>query len=240
MRIGESAGLARFTTIALIALAASAGCVDYTATTRATRSIYSVRVVTSAAEVRDCRLIGRVNSRDEAKCGLTVQPTPEECLRYQVRRAGGDTLVINGPVGDAYDCSGGAASTSAAPATAASAAPPPATPAAALPAAAAQAPAPTPAAALPATTPSAAPSAPTPAAAPSAPTRARVVRERESARGCVYLGDLDPKTACPGTTAAAAEDCLARRGAEAHADTVVLASDSANGSAQLFACKATP
>ncbi len=100
--------------ILLLALALSSGCADYNATTRATRSIYSVNVVTNAAAVRDCRLLGRVNSRDESKCGLTVQPTPEECLRYQVRRAGGDTLLINGPIGDAYDCSGGGAASASA------------------------------------------------------------------------------------------------------------------------------
>jgi hypothetical protein len=233
MRIGESAGLPGFTASALLALAAS-GCVDYNATTQATRSIYSVRVVTSAAEVADCRLIGRVNARDEARgCGLTVQPTTEECLRYQVRRAGGDTLVSNGFVGDAYDCSGGGASASA----------PAAPPATAAPASAPSAPAPAPtlAAALPAPTPAPAPTAaPAPAPAPT-DKRARVVRERGAARGCVYVGDLDPKTACPGATGASsavAEDCLARRGAEAGADTVVF--DSVSGSAQLFACKATP
>src|SRR5215471_1848800 len=96
MRIGRWAGLAGIP----FALSALSGCADYQATTRATRSIYSVNVVTNAAQVRDCRLLGRVNSRDESSCGLTVQPTPEECLRYQVRRAGGDTLLINGPIGD--------------------------------------------------------------------------------------------------------------------------------------------
>jgi hypothetical protein len=220
--------------ILLLALAAACGCADYTATTRATRSIYSVNVVTNAAEVRDCRLLGRVNSRDESKCGLTVQPTPEECLRYQVRRAGGDTLLINGPIGDAYDCSGGAAA-SAAPTTASTAAAP-----------APSAPAPAPRAASASAAPAAAPAPPSPAptptpqSAPPAPEkRARVVSDRGAARGCVYVGDLDPKSACaldPGST----EDCLARSGAEAGADTVVW--EASASSAQLFRCagNATP
>src|SRR5206468_664530 len=92
------------------------------------KSIYDVRVTTHPNDVADCRLIEHVDSRDSAKgCGLTVQPTPEECLRYQVRRAGGDTLLTKGPAGDAYDCSGGVQK--AAPAT-----PPTPTPAATLPA----------------------------------------------------------------------------------------------------------
>jgi hypothetical protein len=235
MSCGGPAGLAA-RGIVLLALAASSGCAGYTATTSATRSIYSVRVVKNAAEVRDCRPLGRVDSRDEAKgCGLTVQPTPEECLRYQVRRAGGDTLVIDGPVGDAYDCSGGGASAEAPTAT------PPPTPAPST------APAPSPRATP---TPPSAPivARPPPAATPTAPAaprptpeekRARVVSDRGAARGCVYVGDLDPKAACPGATGptgSAAEDCLSRRGAEAGADTVVWD----GGVAQLFSCKAAP
>lgn len=215
--------------ILLLALAVSSGCADYAATSRATRSIYSVNVVTNAAAVRDCRLLGRVNSRDESKCGLTVQPTPEECLRYQVRRAGGDTLLINGPVGDAYDCSGGAAAPAAALA-------------AATPVPAASAPPPVPPTAAPAPTARVEPPTPVPTSVPPpAPTaadkRARVVRDRGAALGCVYVGDLDPKAACPGESGEAAEDCIARRGAEAHADTVIW-DGGAGGLAQLFTCKA--
>jgi hypothetical protein len=222
--------------ILLLALAASSGCADYTATTRATRSIYSVNVVTNAADVRDCRLLGRVNSRDESKCGLTVQPTPEECLRYQVRRAGGDTLLINGPIGDAYDCSGGTAASGASTTATTAAAPAPAAPA----------PASTPRAANPTAAPAAAPAppgpapTPTPQSAPPAPAkRARVVSDRGAARGCVYVGDLDPRSACA-LDAGSTEDCLARSGAEAGADTVVW--DASAGSAQLFRCagNATP
>jgi hypothetical protein len=82
------------------------GCADYKQTRAATSSISDVRVTTSRGEIGDCRLIGGVDSRDTARgCGLTVQPTPEECLKYQVRFAGGDTLLRRGPAGDAYDCS---------------------------------------------------------------------------------------------------------------------------------------
>ena len=217
--------------ILLLALAVSSGCADYAATSRATRSIYSVNVVTNAAAVRDCRLLGRVNSRDESKCGLTVQPTPEECLRYQVRRAGGDTLLINGPVGDAYDCSGGAASTAAAASPAATPAPTPAESASVSPSAAPAAPV------APAPAPEPAPAATQGAAGTAGDKRARVVRDRGAALGCVYVGDLDPKAACPGESGEAAEDCIARRGAEAHADTVIW-DGGAGGLAQLFTCKA--
>jgi hypothetical protein len=93
--------------VALVLLSAiEGGCSDYTQTRAATGSIFDVRVTTSRGEVEDCRPIGGVDSRDAARgCGLTVQPTPEECLKYQVKRAGGDTLLRRGPVGDAYDCS---------------------------------------------------------------------------------------------------------------------------------------
>jgi hypothetical protein len=75
-------------------VAVGAGCVAYSQTRAATSSIWDVRVTTNPDGVADCRLIERVDSRDPAGgCGLTVQPTAEECLRYQVRRAGGDTLL---------------------------------------------------------------------------------------------------------------------------------------------------
>jgi hypothetical protein len=92
---------------ALLLLAAAVGCSDYRQMLTATNSLWSVRVVTDRGEVADCRLISRVDSNDSLRgCGLTVQPTVEECLRYQVTSAGGDTLLINGLVGEAYDCSG--------------------------------------------------------------------------------------------------------------------------------------
>src|SRR5476649_1804048 len=111
------------------------GCTNYKADTDATSAIWKVHVTTSAAEVAPCRFIQHVDSRDTTLgCGLTVQPTPEECLRYQVKRLGGDTLLIRGPAGDAYACS--PIAPEAAPAA------PPATPAAAPLAVPAPAPAP--------------------------------------------------------------------------------------------------
>jgi len=82
-------------------------CSDYQQRLTATNSLWSVRAVTDRGDVSDCRLISRVDSNDSLSgCGLTVQATVEECLRYQVTFAGGDTLLMNGPVGEAYDCSG--------------------------------------------------------------------------------------------------------------------------------------
>src|SRR6476646_4407990 len=69
-------------------------------------TIWDVRVTRNGGDVGGCGFLVNVDSRDTANCGSTVQPTPEECLRYQVRYAGGDTLLINGPIGKAYDCSG--------------------------------------------------------------------------------------------------------------------------------------
>jgi hypothetical protein len=212
MKIGGSG----FAAIALLGIAGLSGCADYQANTAATRSIWSVRVV-KAKEVGDCRALGRVDSRDAARgCGLTVQPTPEECLRFQVRRAGGDTLVMNGPVGDAYDCSGGAA-----PAVAA-AAPPAAAPTENVAAPAAVRPTPI-------------PTSPSPSALPAVGKRARVVSDHAAARGCVYVGDLDPKSAC-GLDMGSTEDCLARVGAESGGDTVVW--DRNAELAQVFNCSA--
>jgi hypothetical protein len=64
------------------------------------------------------------------------------------------------------------------------------------------------------------------------------VSDRGAARGCVYVGDLDPKIACS-LDMGATEDCLARAGAEAGGDTVIWDART-GGLAQLFTCKATP
>jgi hypothetical protein len=223
---------------ALVLLAAfGAGCTNYKADMNATSKIYDVRVTTHATDVADCRLIERVDSRDTAKgCGLTVQPTPEECLRYQVKRAGGDTLLMRGPAGDAYDCSGRAANPAGAPAAtsapAAPAAPPPAsapTPAPAL----APAPVTTPA---PAATPVPAPPPPAPAPAEPRPAaKVRMSRDRESAKGCVYLGEVAPQASCLEQGGEATGDC-ARQALEAGGDLIVV--DGVR--AQIFSCKAGP
>jgi hypothetical protein len=97
----------RKTAISALAVAAALGgsCSQYDLTMDATRSIWDVRVVYRAEEVRDCRFLANVDSTASPPgCGLTVQPTSEECLRFQVRYAGGDTLLFEGLVGKAYDC----------------------------------------------------------------------------------------------------------------------------------------
>lgn len=221
----------------LVLLAAfGAGCADYKADMNATTTIYEVRVTTHAADVAGCRLIERVDSRDPDKgCGLTVQPTPQECLRYQVRRAGGDTLLMRGPAGDAYDCSGRTTSAAEAAPSTAPTAPPAAAPASAPP----PAPAPT---AAPAAA-SAPPAAPVPALPPQAPapaeprpaSKVRMTRDRESAKGCVYLGDVPSQIPCVDEGGEASGDC-ADRALEAGGDLIV--ADGAR--TQIFSCKARP
>jgi hypothetical protein len=150
-----------------VLLGAVIGCSDNRQLT-ATESLWSVRAVTDRGEVADCRLISRVDSNDSLRgCGLTVQPTIEECLRYQVTYAGGDTLLMNGPVGEAYDCSGRSAA-------------PPTT--------SAQSPAPPPT--------SAATPTPAVSTSPRRRQVEFVVR-RDAVKGCVYLDEVDVKAACP-------------------------------------------
>jgi hypothetical protein len=150
-----------------VLLGAVIGCSDNRQLT-ATESLWSVRAVTDRGEVADCRLISRVDSNDSLRgCGLTVQPTVEECLRYQVTYAGGDTLLMNGPVGEAYDCSGRSAA-------------PPTT--------SAQSPAPPPTSA---TTPT-----PAVSTSPRR-RQVEFVARRDAVKGCVYLDEVDVKAACP-------------------------------------------
>jgi hypothetical protein len=195
-----------------------AGCSDYKQTRGATSSIWDVRVTTNPKEVGDCRLIEGVDSRDSARgCGLTVQPTPEECLRYQVRRAGGDTLLLKGPVGDAYHCSGRATN----PQEAGRATPPTTAP-------------------PPTSTPQPpAPKTPTPPserfAEPRPASRVPITQDRESARGCVYLGDAASKAECTDEQGEASGDC-ADQALRAGGDLILL--DGAR--AQIFSCKAKP
>jgi hypothetical protein len=150
-----------------VLLGAVIGCSDNRQLT-ATESLWSVRAVTDRGEVADCRLISRVDSNDSLRgCGLTVQPTIEECLRYQVTYAGGDTLLMNGPVGEAYDCSGRSA---APPTTSAQSPAPPPTPAAT----------PTPA-----------------VSTSPRRRQVEFVARRDAVKGCVYLDEVDVKAACP-------------------------------------------
>jgi len=202
------------------------GCTDYKQMQRATGSIWDVRVTVHPADVASCRLIRGVDSRDTARgCGLTVQPTFEECLRYQVRLAGGDTLLMDGPIGEAYDCSGQKASSGEALATPARTASPPVT-------------SPPPAATAAPTPPPAAPPVPTPAAAVLEPRRSsgvRITADRGAAKGCVYLGDLGAGLACGDENGEASADC-AREARDAGGDLIVREGDRA----QIFSCKAKP
>ncbi|HSD72164.1 MAG TPA: hypothetical protein VLE54_05210 [Thermoanaerobaculia bacterium] len=153
---------------AILLITAAIGCSDYQQTLSATKSIWSVRAVTDRREVADCRLIGRVDSNDSVRgCGLTVQPTVEECLRYQVVSVDGDTLLMNGFVGEAYDCAGRSV--------------PPAT-------TLAETPGPTPA-------PAASPSPRVPTSPPR--ERVRFVARRDDVKGCVYLDEVNAKASCP-------------------------------------------
>ncbi len=231
-RRGAGAGAAS----ALVLLAAiGGGCVGYSQDVGATKSIYDVRVTTNAKDVAECRLIEHVDSRDTAKgCGLTVQPTPEECLRYQVRRAGGDTLLERGPAGEAYDCSGRAAAPheAAAPEAPPALTPAPRPPAATLAPTLTPTPTPVPVPAAPAAPVSA--SSPTPSPRSSTAIRVRITGDREAAKGCVYLGDAAP-AACAETSGEASGDC-ADQALKAGGDLILR--DGAR--AQIFSCKARP
>jgi len=222
----------RFATAAAL-LALAAGCADYKQVTDATRTIDAVHITATAADVANCRFLEKVDYRDTAKgCGLTVNPTPEECLRYQVRRAGGDTLLRDGPVGKAYACSSIAAATkteTAAPASsaastptssAAAADPAPVPTAGAVPAASAPTPSPSP--------------VPTPSVSAAEPTEGvRLTFDRDAAKGCVYLGDFAPGTACEGQDGQLSRDC-ADQAKKAGADLVLVQ----DVRAQMFSCKA--
>jgi hypothetical protein len=189
------------------------GCADYKQTRSATYSISDVRVTTNREELGDCRLLGGVDSRDTARgCGLTVQPTPEECMKYQVRRAGGNALLLNGPVGEAYDCSAPDVTPHATPY-----ATPHSTPLES-----------------PRVTASASP--PPQAATPPPTSKVRFVSSREMARGCVYLGDVDVKAACPDALGNTSQDCIRDRATEGGGNVVFLD----DSRAQIFSCETTP
>jgi hypothetical protein len=217
------------TATAIVVLAFASGCANYKQVNDATRTIDAVHVTAKAADVADCRFLEKVDYRDTAKgCGLTVNPTPEECLRYQVRLVGGDTLLRDGPVGKAYVCSSQAEVANAEPTTPASPEPAPN-------------PAPVPAASV-----ASAASAPTPPASPSAPptpsvsaaqppSGVRLTFDRDEAKGCVYLGDFAPGTACEGPDGQLSPDC-ADRAKKAGGDLVLVQ----DVRAQIFSCKARP
>jgi hypothetical protein len=201
---GGRPGAGAFAALVLL-YAVDVGCADYKQDRAATYSISDVRATTNRGELGDCRLLGGVDSRDTARgCGLTVQPTPEECMKYQVRRAGGNALLLNGPVGEAYDCTEPNATPMEPPRAAAPTSPPP---------------------------------PPPPHAATPPPTsRVRFVSSRETAKGCVYLGDVDVKVACPDTLGKTSEDCVSDRATEVGGNVVYLD----GGRAQIFSCEPAP
>ncbi len=220
-KAGRAHSAARVLSGVLLGSTLGTACANYKADTDATYAIWSVHVTTSPAEIASCRFLQHVDSRDASLgCGLTVQPTPEECLRYQVRRAGGDTLLMHGPAGEAYECS------PKPPATEVATAPTPGE-------TAARAPSLAPAAApTPMKESSVAP--PPPSDRTPAPS-IRVTADREAARGCVYLGELSPSAACEVAGGAASGDCAAealRLGGD------LLVRDAGRG--QVFSCKARP
>jgi hypothetical protein len=232
MRTGTGATFVLF-------LAAGMGCASYQQTSKATRNVWSIRIAKGPAEVENCRYLGLVDANDAHRgCGLTAQPSTEECLRYQVALAGGDTLVARGFVGDAYDCSG----RSAASATPSPVPPPPSPPAPASPAAE---PPPSPTASRPATealpatetpaapTPSSTPVAtPTPAA-PAGNAGVRIVESRSALKGCVYLDEIDLKAECPSAAGATSMECVVNRSSRMGGNAVLIEANRA----LVFSCK---
>ncbi len=198
--------------------AIESGCAGYKQDTSATGSIYDVRVTTSPALVASCRSLGGVDSRETSNCGLTVQPTPEECLRYQVRRAGGDTLLINGPIGEAYDCSGHAVGDGD---------PAPSRRRRQRRPREESRPNPAPAAGAPASAP---PQADTPPE-----SAVRITREREMAKGCIYLGDADPSGTCTESNGAATGSC-ADQARKAGGNLILRDGERS----QIFSCRTKP
>jgi hypothetical protein len=218
----------------LLLLAAGIGCATYNQSLSKTKSIWSVKVTTSREDVKNCRHLAYVDSTDTQKgCGLTAQPTPEECLRYQVLAAGGDTLLAKGFVGEAYLCSAAPptpSERSAAPEPAAARAPssvppPPPTPAAV--------PAP-PSAPVPSPTPEATPAPAPPIAAPALESSGvRLVPSLEAVKGCVYLDEIDMKTECPAEGTGVPISCISERAARAGGNRVLLEGDRA----LIFSCE---
>ncbi|HYX22240.1 MAG TPA: hypothetical protein VFA98_15460 [Thermoanaerobaculia bacterium] len=182
-------------------------------------SIATVRVTTNIGDVRDCRVIRHVDSRDTALgCGTAVPATPEECLRYQVRSVGGDTLLLRGPAGEAYDCGRAESPRPPTPAPAAAAAPTPA-----------------------AESVSAAPAngrfaaLPTPAVVPDSAPSVRATTDRSSAVGCMYLGEVEWTTACGESAGAAVGPCAEK--ARKLAGNLVVHSGALS---EIFWCRPTP
>ena len=224
-------------------LAAGFGCASYKQSSKAARDIWDVRVTTNPDEVKNCRRVASVDAWGPNRdCGRIAQPTTEECLRYQVVMAGGDTLLANGFVGEAYQCAAPSLTPAGLSATpAASVTPVPPTPSPTPRPTPTPGPSPPPPAAPTVPFPSPTPAAtPVPVPAPPArlsPTPAsagvRLVQSREAVKGCVYVDEIDLKAECPAEGGGTPLSCIAERAAKAGGNTVLLESDRA----LIFSCK---
>lgn len=202
----------------MLLFAAAVGCAGYKQNLKATNSIWDVTVTSNREDVKNCRRVAFVDSGDTQRgCGLTVQPSTQECLQYQVLLAGGDTLLANGFVGEAYQCS----APSPTPSEISAIPTPPAIPAPP---------------SVPSLSPTpAATSAPVPLKTSPAPASSgvRLVQSREAVKGCVYLGDMDLRAKCPVEGAGTPISCIAERAARAGGNTVLVEGDRA----PIFSCK---
>lgn len=201
----------------LLLCAAAIGCAGYKQNLKSTNSIWNVTVTTNREDVKNCRRVAFVDSNDTHRgCGLTVQPSTQECLQYQVLLAGGDTLLSNGFVGEAYQCLAPRPTPSEVSATPSPSAAPPPPP-------------------VPSSSPTpAATSAPAPLKTSPAPAGSgvRLVQSREAVKGCVYLGDVDLKAECP-VEGGTPISCIAERAARAGGNTVLIEGDRA----PIFSCR---
>ena len=182
-----------------------------------TEAIWTVKVTTNPQDVKNCRHVAFVDSRDTKRgCGLTVQPSPLECLEYQVLLAGGDTLLSNGFIGEAYQCVAPSPTPSELSVT-----PTPS-------------PTPTPQVVAP-VSPTPATQAPAPLQTSPAPasTGMRFVQSREAVKGCVYMDEIDLKAECPTDGTGTPNACIAERAARARGNTVLVEGDRA----LIFSCK---
>jgi hypothetical protein len=219
-------------------LAAGFGCTSYKLTSKATKDIWDVRVTTNPNDVRDCRRVAFVDSTDKNRgCGLTAQPTTLECLRYQVVLAGGDTLLANGFVGEAYQCLAPSPTPSELSAT------PIPSPTLLPSVTPTPAPRPTPTpipSAVPRPVPTMPPTpvtTPVPAPVKVSPTPSgagvRLVQSRDTVKGCVYLDEIDLKAECSVEGGGTPISCIAERAARGGGNTVLVEGDRA----LIFSCK---
>jgi hypothetical protein len=202
----------------LLLFAAAIGCAGYKQSVETTKSIWNVTVTANREDVKNCRRVAFVDSTDTQRgCGLTVQPTTVECLQYQVLSAGGDTLLANGFVGEAYQCSAPSPTPSELSATPTPFATPDSRSVPSL--------SPTPVAT----------SAPAPLKTSPAPISSgvRLVQSREAVKGCVYLDEIDLRAECPVEDTGTPISSIAEHAARAGGNTVLVEGNRA----LIFSCK---